>query len=370
MNTRAEPAAASDTELASQQLQALLAHVHEQPWAHDFFALLRRIDALRPDAPRTGETLRPAQDALRLGQQPELDFAPAALANLQHRDGLAPRLAVRFFGLLGPHGPMPLHLTEYVRDRLHQHADPTLAHFLDLFHHRMLSLFYRAWAQTKPTVHQDRPHDDRYRAWLGAVAGLPGAGHALPADALAFQAGLLAGRSRHPEALCKVLRQYFDVPIAVQPNVGQWLRIAAADRSRLGHAPNRAERGRQAPTLLGRSANAGSRAWDRQYRFRLHLGPLTLVQYLSFLPGANAWRVLTHWVRLLAGPDLGWELQLALEPEERPAACLGRTMRLGVTSWLTPATTSPATRPAAHRHLRIRPDTSFLQRRIGANTNG
>lgn len=364
MSTAQATDSAADGARRAAALQALLTDVQREPWAHDFFALLRRIDALRPEAPRTGATLRPAQEALRLAQQPELDFAPAALASLQQRGALAPRLAVRFFGLLGPQGPMPLHLSEFVRDRAHQHGDTTAAHFLDLFHHRLLSLFYRAWAQAQPVVHRDRPLDDRYRVWLAAVAGLPRASAAIPGEALAYQAGLLAGRSRHPEALCKVLRQYFDVPIAVEPHVGQWLPITASDRSRLGHAPSRAERASQPPALLGRSANTGSRAWDRQYRFRLHLGPLTLPQYLSFLPGGSAWQPLVQWVRLLAGADLGWELQLSLQAGERPAARLDRSVRLGVTSWLTRAHAAAA--PPVRKHLRIRLGTSFLERRLGA----
>lgn len=358
-----DPAPGIDATSRAQLLRALLEQVRSAPWAHDFFALLRRIDALRPEAPRTGQTLRPGQEALRLAQQPELDFAPAALAALQQRSGLAPRLSIRFFGLLGPQGPMPLHFTEYVRDRAHQHGDPTAAHFLDLFHHRALGLFYRAWAQAQPTVHLDRPGDDRYRVWLGAVAGLPPAGQTIPANALAFQAGLLSGRSRHPEALCKVLQHYFGVPVAVEQHVGQWLRVDAADHSRLGHAPNRIERGSAPPAQLGRNANAGSRAWDRQYRFRLHLGPLELAQYQAFLPGGPCWRPLMQWVRLLAGPDMRWELQLALAPGVRPAARLNRSVRLGVTSWL--ARRDDATTPT-RQHLRVRPGTSFLQRGIGA----
>jgi len=157
----------------SHALEQLLHGVQGEPWAHDFFALVRRIDSLRPQAPRTGQALRPAQEALRFAQPPELDFAPAPLSRLELRDDAAPRLSVRFFGLLGPHGPMPLHFTEYVRERVHQHGDGAAAHFLDLFHHRLLSLFYAAWAQAQPVVHADRPGDDRYRVWLGAAAGLP-----------------------------------------------------------------------------------------------------------------------------------------------------------------------------------------------------
>lgn len=345
-------------------LEQLLADVQAQPWAHDFFALLRRIDALRPDAPRTGEALRPRQEALRLAQPPEMDFAPAPLAHMARRSDGVPRLAVRFFGLLGPQGPMPLHFTEYVRERSHQHGDHAPAHFLDLFHHRMLALFYRAWAQAQPVVQHDRPGADRYRVWLGAAAGLP-APAALPAPALAYQAGLLAERSRHAEGLVKVLGEYFDVPVDVTPHAGHWLPLPAEDRSRLGFARNRGEATRLPAAQLGVSATAGSRVWDRQFRFKLRLGPLPLARHDGFLPGGTAWRPLLEWMRLLAGAELSWELELDLVEAQRPAPRLGARRhglagaRLGVACWLTGRGGTPQ-RPL--RPLRIRPNTCFLQR--------
>lgn len=339
--------------MGTDRLSQLLADVQAQPWAHDFYALLRRIDTLHPALPRTGAARRPQQEALRLAQRVELDFAPAPLALLEPRPGAAPRLSVRFFGLLGPHGPLPLHLTEYVRDRRHHHGDSAPAHFLDLFHHRLLGLFYRAWAEAQPVVQRDRPQHDRYAAWLAAAAGLPRP-VALARDALLFQAGLLAGRSRHPEALAKVLALHFRVPVAIEPNVGQWLTIDARDRTRLGHARNRTERSRVPLARLGVDANAGARAWDRQYRFRLRLGPLALADHDAFLPGGSAFAPLAEWVRLLAGPELQWELELELNDAERPPPRLGRGVRLGVTTWLGFG--------EPRRTLRLRPQTSFLLR--------
>jgi type VI secretion system protein ImpH len=349
-------------EATQDAFDALMTELQRDATAFDFFALMRRVDALRRHQPRTGEALRPRQEALRLGQAAELDFAPAALQKLQARGDSPPRLLVRFFGLLGPQGPMPLHFTEFVRDRLHHHGDATLARFLDLFHHRLLSLFYRAWAQSQPVVQGDRPDSDRYRAWLLACAGAPALGGDLPPAALAFHAGTLAGRSRHPEALAKVLWQYFGVVARVEPHVGHWLSIDPVDRSRLGFARNRSERSEHsenAAPQLGQSANAGSRVWDRQYRFRLHLGPLDMAQYLAFLPSGSAWPALQAWVRLLAGRELQWDLQLTLTGSARPEARLGRNVRLGVLGWL-------GTRPDRGRSLRLRPLTSFLTHRPGA----
>ena len=67
---------------------------------------------------------------------------------------------------------MPTHLTEYVRDRARNAGDPTFARFLDVFHHRMASLFYRAWAVAQPVVSLDRDNGDRFSAYVGTTFGL------------------------------------------------------------------------------------------------------------------------------------------------------------------------------------------------------
>jgi type VI secretion system protein ImpH len=353
-------------------LNELFDAVEARPWDFDFYALMRRIDALRPQHPGLGLAQRPSQEAIRLGQVPELDFAPSALARFERKAGRPPLLGVRFFGLLGPHGPMPLHLTEYVRERLHQRSDPTSARFLDVFHHRMTSLFYRAWAQSQPVVQLDRPKDDRYATWLGATFGLNrhlAGGDSLPEHAKLFQAGLIGSRSRHPEALTKVLRQYFRVPVALEPHVGQWLSVATDDRSRLGFARNRPERSQVPHAELGLTANAGHKVWDRQYKFRLRLGPLTLQQYNDFLPGGRAFQPLADWVRILAGQDLQWDAQLVLRRDQVPEPRLDRRMRLGLTSWVgtggRPRGALP--RPPTDRDdLKLRPTSTFLLRRLGA----
>lgn len=388
----------------------LLSAVALRPWEHDFFALLRRLDALRPDQPRTGHALRPQQEALRFAQPPEMDFAPAPLSRLEFREarGLAPRLSVRFFGLLGPQGALPLHLTEFVRERLHKLVpDAGPAHFLDLFHHRLLALFYRAWAQAQPVVQADRPGDDRFLAWLLSLAGqvqAPSA-NALPARALAHHAGLLAGRTRHPEALCKVLQQQLGVLVRLLPHVGQWMAISQPDRSRLGFAANRRERALAPRAELGRllpahgpvktrqyefQAYAGSRVWDRQHRFRLQLGPLSLAQYQHFLPDGAGWAVLLAWVRQLAGLSFCWDVELVLAPAERPAPLLGSRplpdklpdpaakahpdtlqaqrlgTRLGISTWLGTGAAPKRTPRQPLQHLQLRPHTTFLQRHPGA----
>ncbi|MEO6362390.1 MAG: type VI secretion system baseplate subunit TssG [Caldimonas sp.] len=345
-------------------LAALFHALGEAPREHDFFAVLRHVEALRPDLPRIGAALRPSQEALRLGQDAELAFAPAALESFAAGATPAPRLGVRFFGLLGPQGPMPLHFTEYVRERLRFRGDATLARFLDVFHHRLLALFYAAWAQSQPTVHHDRPGSDRFGAWLGASFGTQEASpapRALPEKARLFQAGLLGSRSRHAEGLVKLLRQYFRVPVRIEQHVAQWLELDDGDRSRLGFSRSRPERRDAVAPQLGVSATSGSKCRDRQYKFRVALGPLTLARYDDFLPGGRAWSGLREWVQHYAGLDLRWDVELTLAADHVPEPRLGRVVRLGVSAWI--GRRDATQRGQDRSDLRLRPDTSFLLRR-------
>lgn len=337
-------------------LQALLASLQQQPWAHDFFATLRQLDALHPQAPRLGQALRPGAEPLRLGQDAELDFAPAGVSSFQLNAHNPPRLGVRFFGLFGPMGPLPLHLSEYVRDRQRNHGDPTLARFADVFHHRALLLFYRAWAQAQPACHLDRPADDGFSRWVGAFIGQADPSLAgrdsLPDEAKRFQAGTLSRGPKNAEGLAQILRQHFRVPVRLESHVAHWMSLPREDRTRL--LPAAAAQRRHG---LGVDAVAGSRLWDRQSRFRLLIGPLGLSDYLRFLPGQPAQQQLRDWVRQFVGLSLSWDARLVLRGAEVPRLQLGgRTTPLGAATWLGRRGPHPD-----RSELRLAPDRRWRQ---------
>jgi type VI secretion system protein ImpH len=303
-----------------------LAALAEAPYRHDFYQTMRRLECLYSDKPRWGRALRPTDEPVRLGQDPDLSFAPTALAALENDGGSAPRLEVRLFGLLGPNGPLPIHLTEYTRERLRNFGDPTLARFLDVLNHRFIALLYRAWAQAQPHVNRDRPKEDRFAVYVGSFFGLsPSAFRdrdALPDLAKFFHAGTLTRQVRNAEGLMIILQHYFRVPVTIQQFVGHWMTLSERDRTYL-----------RREGMLGASAVLGGRVWDRQHKFRIKLGPLTLAQYEAFLPGGNTLEKLVDWVRLYLCFELDWDVQLRLKKEEVPRLELGRRARLGWTTW-------------------------------------
>jgi type VI secretion system protein ImpH len=301
-----------------------------EPYRYDFFQVLRRIEALFPEKPRIGAALRPVDEPIRLAQEPSLSFAPATLSSFRPPDASSAygRMEVRFFGLLGPNGPLPLHLTEYARERQMHSGDRTFARFLDVFHHRFLSMFYRAWAQAQPTVSLDRPHADRFAGYAGSLVGLGMPGvlkrDAVPDHAKLFYAGVLSRHVRNADGLSALLSGFFRIPVRIEQFVGHWLTLPVHDRTRLGA---------KAGSLDG-GAMLGSRVWDRQHKFRIWIGPLALAQYESFLPGGSALAKVVAWVRHYVNFELDWDLALVLLRAEVPQTRLGAYGRLGWTTWL------------------------------------
>ncbi|WP_250454715.1 type VI secretion system baseplate subunit TssG [Caballeronia sp. ATUFL_M2_KS44] len=298
----------------------------------DFFQALRLIEQAHGERPRLGRSLSARDDAVRLSQDPELIFHPTTLGDyVSGEDGKPGRLAVNFLGLLGPNGPLPTHLTAYVRERVRHANDPTLARFLDVFHHRMLSLFYRAWADAQPVVSADRPHDDRFADYVGSLFGLGApalAGRdAVPDSAKRHFAGVLAAPTRHADGLRLILARFFGVKVSIEPWRGHWITLPEDARTCLGGA------------RLGVSTVVGTRVWDCQHKFRIVIGPLGHADFTRFLPGGASLAKLADWVRNYVRDPLDWDVALHLTRDEVPLLRLQANAksgaRLGWNTWLT-----------------------------------
>ena len=318
---------------AAPPAKTLQARLHDEIHRFSFYAAMRQLEAASPETPRYGRSTRPAQDRLRLAQEPSVIHAPSALAGYEiGTEGRPDRLLVHFFGLFGPDGPLPLHLTEYARDRRRHHHDPHFQRFADLFHHRTLSLFYRAWADVRPTISFDRPHQDKFADYVGALLGLATPGmrdrDAMPDLSKLHFAGLLSAQTRHAEGLGQILSEYFTMPVRVEGFIGAWLSLPDADHTRLS--------GGEATAQLGKSALLGGRVWSRQHKFRIVFGPVGLADYERLLPGGLSFHRLVPIVRNYAGDALIWDVNIILKRDEVPPIRLGQQGRLGWTSWLMP----------------------------------
>jgi type VI secretion system protein ImpH len=323
---------------ARQPRPDLTAGLEHAPDAFDMFELLRRLEA---DGRLFGEAGRPDREPARLGQHPRLGFAVADVVSFSPATDRRPaRVTITDIGLLGPEGPMPIHLTRWVMDRLSQRwfagaamretSDTTFLDFVNVLQHRMIALFYRAWADCHPAVQAERGHGGRTRAMLAALSGigLPGAPdeQAPWLDAVRLrQAAALAHQVDGPERLTRYLAEAFGVPVAIEEFVGAWMPIPVGLQTRIG-APD---------ARLGLGATIGPRVFQRQSRVELRLGPLTLSQYGDFLPGGPLSGTLRRAIRDMVGDSLDVDVRLVLRGRDVPPGRVGAS-RLGRTGWLAP----------------------------------
>ncbi|PWC10132.1 type VI secretion system baseplate subunit TssG [Brenneria corticis] len=301
------------------------------PWRYDLFQLLRRLDAQGGERYLLGRAPLPRFEPLRIGQKPSMAFAPSTIAEVSPRDNSPLHdVAIFSFGLFGPNGPLPLHMTEYARERIYHHQDDSLSAFADLFHHRLTLLFYRAWADAQPTVSLDREDDKRFEQYLASLIGMGQPGQmekgGLSHHARYALAGHLSRHGRDAEGLEKILRHYFQVPVRLVENVAQWMPLTAGEQARLGA-------GRRVPRL-GKSAFLGVAVRDAQHKFRLELGPLDLETYRRFVPGGAWVSELRDWIRQYLGIEYQWEVRLILHQEAVCGAELGGNAPLGYATWL------------------------------------
>lgn len=202
--------------------------------------------------------------------------------------------------------------------------------------HRYLLFFYRAWAQGRAEVGLDRS-DDRFSHYVGALIGIhdPALRHRDSAGdhvKLRF-AGMLQMQTRPADALVALVQGTFRLPVALEPFTGRWLRLPRAERTRLAAAP--AWQASQHPTnQLGAGVVLGEAVWDRQSHFRLRMGPLSLPEFEACLPGGSVLHKLSDLVRFVTNREFDWDLHLILSRQDVPRTVLGRSGRLGFTTWL------------------------------------
>jgi len=317
---------------------SLEAEMALRPHEFNFFQAVRLLESEYRSRPRVGSSVRLEEDFLRFCQIPSLAFAPSSIESIE-RAGTVTRMYVNFLGMFGPNGPLPQQLTDFARDRLRNAHDPTLVRFMDIFHHRMLSFFYRAWACNEKSVDFDRTDDARYADYFGSFFGIgtPAVQNrdSVPDWTKIHFAGRLSAQTRNDEGLEAILADFFRVPTAIREFEGYWMRIPKENQCRLGESPETGS--------LGINAVAGERKYEVQLKFRVRMGPMELDDLRRLVPTGDSFRRLKDWVLNYVDKEFYWDLQCVVKASAVPAISLGQGAMLGWTTWLK---SEPFTRDA------------------------
>ncbi|MGA8152325.1 MAG: type VI secretion system baseplate subunit TssG [Terriglobales bacterium] len=313
---------------------AVAEKLRREPFRFEFFQAVRLLEKLRPARTPVGKFEQPAEEVAHFGVHPSLAFPASQIQSIDWPENAPARMTVNFMGLTGAEGTLPDPYTSLVIERLRS-SDTSLRDFLDIFNHRMISLFYRAWRKFRFDVAYERGERTRFSVQLLGLVGLGTDGlqerQAIPDDALIHYSGLLAQRPRSAQALRQILADYFEVPVEVEQFSGAWYPLQPDTQCSLSESASESEE-------LGFGAVVGDAVWNQQSRVRIVLGPLGLERYSDFLPDGSCWEPLRAWVRFFSNDEWDFEVKLVLEREQVPACELGADEgsmpQLGWVSWL------------------------------------
>ena len=339
----------------------LIDRLFAEPYRFDFFQAVRLLGRIAPDRVPVGQDGPHAREVARFVQHLSLAFPASSIDELERvygprfarpgltpppvedgADGKPPRMVTAFMGLVGPMGALPTVYTEELVGPLGRRRGAAID-FLDLFHHRLVSFFYRAWEKYNLPALWERGAkpgagpglgNDPFSVHLFDLIGLGLAPlrdrQAFPDASLLFHVGIFAQQHRSAVMLERLLRDQFGHPVTVRSFSGQWLRLEPEQRSRPGR--------RGTFHALGRDAVAGRKVWDVQSKFRVRIGPLSFRQFRALLPGGTAADRLMHLVRFYVCAEMDFDVQLILKAEDVPACRMSRdesgAARLGRYAWL------------------------------------
>jgi type VI secretion system protein ImpH len=307
----------------------LIAALLKEGFRFSFFQAVRLLQVATKGSVPVGHQGPLEKEVVRFTPTLDLAFAASDVAKITPKpgaDGL-PRyeMSTTFLSIYGAVSPLPTYFTE---ELLGQDDESLQKEFLDLFHHRAISLFYRVWEKYRYTARFTPDGSDYFSSRLRMLLGidrLPQGHHVGPVRMLGL-AGLLTQVPRSAASLRCAISDYFEgIPVGVETCVGRWLPIPEDQRNRLALGNTR----------LGKDLSLGERVYDRSCTFRVSMGPLPLAEYMAFLPCGDKMPELRELTDLMNGDGLDYEVELRLKEEEVPPLQLsGPTARLGWSSWL------------------------------------
>ncbi|SFM18675.1 type VI secretion system baseplate subunit TssG [Rugamonas rubra] len=274
------------------------------------------------------DTDQDLQSALAGGQLYQLSITPA------------------YLGFFGVNGVMPNHYTDGIASQILIKKFEGARAFFDIFSNRLLNLHYQAWAKYRIHYRLDAQGRDVLLPMQLALAGvrrpskLPAAEEEAARDDsiiedefIAHYAAVLRHRPVSPRVIAGVLSEYFALPIQVEQFVGCWDNLADKDIFKLGVQNH----------VLGEGVILGTRRWDRQFRVRLRVGPLSRADFDRFLPGGENRRTVEKLLALFPLPSVEFDMCLVLRAADVLPVALGDqcNSRLGLGAFLV---TQPSTK--------------------------
>ena len=323
--------------------------IQKTPWRFDFVQLMRLLylhDERSDNLSRklVGYENAPTDEVARFRTSPRMRHGAGDITSIKNIENERYEIEVSFMGLIGAAGVLPHHYSQTILERLRAN-DESMLEFFNLFHHRILSSYFRASVKYRlPFQHEifsrfrshsgaanrsRRIEHDRVSSSIACVAGV---GEASVQDRQAFDdrarmyfAGHFSNRRPTPIGLARMLGEFTGFAVNVHSFQFEWLYLDQNDQTCFSDSPK----------ALGVDAVVGDRVGSIQNRFRVRIGPLRWDEFQQLLPMGGRLEKTAQFVRSYVGIGLDFDFQFAIEGSEIPGLQLGNeSCRLGWSTWI------------------------------------
>ncbi|WP_322009522.1 type VI secretion system baseplate subunit TssG [Paraburkholderia sp. J12] len=299
-----------------------------------FMQLCRLLEVRAPERPGLGTRDTPEHEPVRFGSWPRVGFPAgevAAVATIDLGDAsdddrphALPTVRTTFMGLYGVDAAMPPHMIDDIV--LREEGHEVVEAFLDRFHHRFVTLLYRAWKKYRyPESFRPGGSDAHSRNLLCLVGfgwGRKPERAGLPDSRMLALLGLLNLKTRTPEGLAGVIA--LAVP-GVDVRVDEFFPVvASAGQPRpLSSRAEASQPGEGAQRGLGGGYVLGRRLAYRSRAVRVTLRPDNALHAHGLLPGAELHRELMAFVQLYVGVKADVHLRMEVSSRLAPLPRIG-----------------------------------------------
>lgn len=208
-------------------------------------------------------------------------------------------------GLTGPMSALPAFYTNQLAMRVRHIKDGAAPEFLDLFNHRLTSLYVKAsWFYNLPIQYELDDNQDKYLLSLRALARQPTSLTSI--DSLIAYAGRISPGRLSADQLAHVLSHFLKIKISVEQFIPEWFDLPATEQTALGTQHMQ----------LGVSAFCGARVIQFDSKIKIIFHQLNAERYIRLLPQGDIHQVITEFIRKWCGVCLAVDVQLELDKKE------------------------------------------------------
>ena len=347
----------------------------KEPYRFSFFQATRLLQGIvrkwkKKGQPKPiGYDLAPKEESIRFSSNLSLQFASSEISKIHAHKRIVKtdkqdiaEIQVSFMGLTGQSGVLPTYFTELQLHRLRE-KDTSFQDFLDIFNHRAVSLFYRAWEKYRLPFTYERTHLENsllnkaglkktrqsdpitkaFESLLGMNDSVIQKQLPINVEELIFYSGLFSTQRRSANALESSLSEYLGVPITINQFIGEWMPLFDDDRCQLPVFPLTGKN-----NCLGVDTVIGDQVYTMEGKFEIVLGPLNKTEFESIMPGSERMEALNRFTKMFAGEAQHFDVKYKLEEDSVSQWILDEELdgsrRLGWNTWLLPDNKADAQR--------------------------